>query len=154
MPAARKAGRGSTGERAVAAAAGGTSAASGVDTTVEPLSRLLPGEPAATEVARGLKGVIVAETEVGDVRGLEGFYHYRQYSAVELAEKRSLEDVWHLLIEGRLPDAGEKRALAGEVSPLPGPPSSGMGLPPAPGGGDPSPPPNPLPTPRSRPTGP
>ena len=28
----------------------------------------------------GLEGVIVAETEVGDVRGLEGFYHYRQYS--------------------------------------------------------------------------
>ena len=33
----------------------------------------------------GLKGVIVAETSVGDVRGTEGFYHYRQYDAVELA---------------------------------------------------------------------
>ena len=30
---------------------------------------------------RGLKGVVVADTELGDVRGLEGFYHYRQYSA-------------------------------------------------------------------------
>ncbi len=40
------------------------------------------------EVPRGLKGVVVADTEVGDVRGTEGFYHYRQYSAVELAERR------------------------------------------------------------------
>jgi CBS domain-containing protein len=40
-----------------------------------------------TDVPRGLKGVVVADTEVGDVRGSEGFYHYRQYSAVELAER-------------------------------------------------------------------
>ena len=37
------------------------------------------------DVPRGLKGVVVADTEIGDVRGSEGFYHYRQYSAVELA---------------------------------------------------------------------
>src|SRR5205809_7148709 len=52
---------------------------------------------------RGLKGVIVAETELGDVRGLEGFYHYRQYSAPELAAVRTFEDVWYLLFEGELP---------------------------------------------------
>ena len=34
---------------------------------------------------RGLAGVVVTDTELGDVRGREGFYHYRQYSAVELA---------------------------------------------------------------------
>ena len=33
----------------------------------------------------GLKGVVVAETALGDVRGGEGFYHYRQYAALELA---------------------------------------------------------------------
>jgi citrate synthase len=54
---------------------------------------------------RGLKGVIVADTELGDVRGLEGFYHYRQYSAPELATKRTFEDVWYLLFEGELPTA-------------------------------------------------
>ncbi len=54
------------------------------------------------EVPRGLKGVVVADTEVGDVRGNEGFYHYRQYSAVELAERRTLEDVWQLMIDGSL----------------------------------------------------
>lgn len=54
-------------------------------------------------VPPGLKGVEVTDTTIGDVRGLEGFYHYRQYSAVELAEIRSLEDVWQLLLDGTLP---------------------------------------------------
>ena len=40
---------------------------------------------APIDVPRGLAGVVVTETELGDVRGREGFYHYRQYSAVELA---------------------------------------------------------------------
>jgi citrate synthase len=71
-----------------------------------------------TDVPKGLEGVVVAETAVGDVRGLEGFYHYRQYSAVELAEKRSLEDVWFLVFEGRLPDATERRRFLEELAPL------------------------------------
>jgi citrate synthase len=71
--------------------------------------------PGAIEAPPGLEGVIVAETAVGDVRGGEGFYHYRQYDAVELASKRSLEDVWHLLFEGALPSAGERAAFAEEI---------------------------------------
>ncbi|MDQ6909427.1 MAG: citrate synthase/methylcitrate synthase [Actinomycetota bacterium] len=55
---------------------------------------------------------------MGDVRGQEGFYHYRQYNAVELAEKRSLEDVWHLLYEGHLPTAAERNAFVDEIRPL------------------------------------
>ena len=58
---------------------------------------------------------MVAETTIGDVRGKEGFFHYRQYSAVELAEKRSLEDVWHLLFRGELPDAAAAAAFGEEV---------------------------------------
>jgi citrate synthase len=70
-----------------------------------------------TEVPRGLKGVVVADTEVGDVRGQEGFYHYRQYSAVELAERRSIDDVWRLLIDGALPaTAAERDAFAAEIA--------------------------------------
>ena len=71
----------------------------------------------------GLEGVVVAETTIGDVRGQEGFFHYRQYSAVELAEKRSLEDVWHLLFRGELPDAtappGVRRRRCGASASLP-----------------------------------
>ena len=66
----------------------------------------------------GLDGVVVARTEVGDVRGREGYYHYRQYSAVELAERRSFEDVWHLMVHGRLPDAQESAEFARHVAAL------------------------------------
>jgi citrate synthase len=61
------------------------------------------------EVPPGLKGVAVTNTQIGDVRGLEGFYHYRQYSAIELAQQRSLEDVWQLLFDGDLPANGASR---------------------------------------------
>ncbi|HEV2759886.1 MAG TPA: citrate synthase [Acidimicrobiales bacterium] len=74
--------------------------------------------PGMIEAKRGLEGVVVAETEVGDVRGQEGFYHYRQYNAVELAEKRTLEDVWHLLYEGDLPSISEREAFAAEIRSL------------------------------------
>ena len=70
----------------------------------------------AIDVPAGLKGVVVAETALGDVRGREGFYHYRQYSAVELAQQRGLEDVWHLMFEGALPDPDGRAALAREVA--------------------------------------
>ena len=70
------------------------------------------------EVPRGLAGVIVTDTQVGDVRGEEGFYHYRQYNAVELAEKRTLEDVWVLMIDGYLPDAAQRAAFLAETTPL------------------------------------
>jgi citrate synthase len=57
----------------------------------------------------GLKGVVVSDTQVGDVRGEEGFYHYRQYSAIELAEQRPFEDVWQLMIDGALPETSVQR---------------------------------------------
>jgi citrate synthase len=50
----------------------------------------------------GLKGVVVADTEIGDVRGSEGFYHYREHSAVELARRASFESVWALVVDGEL----------------------------------------------------
>src|SRR5947208_943603 len=74
--------------------------------------------PGTLEAPKGLEGVVVAETAVGDVRGQEGFYHYRQYSAVDLCETRSLEDVWHLLFEGELPTAAQRRAFIDEIRPL------------------------------------
>jgi citrate synthase len=83
--------------------------------TLDPLPSLTPvGGPLIAP--RGLKGVVVTDTELGDVRGEEGFYHYRQYSAVELAEKRPLEDVWFLMFEGRLPSVAERAAFAAEIA--------------------------------------
>ena len=81
------------------------------------LARLATIGPA--DVPRGLKGVVVADTAVGDVRGNEGFFHYRQFSAVDLARTRPLEDVWQLLVDGALPATPEQRdAFAAEVGPL------------------------------------
>jgi citrate synthase len=83
------------------------------------IAMIQPAEAQAHEVPRGLEGVVVAETAVGDVRGLEGFYHYRQYSAVDLARSRPLEDVWRLLVDGALPATlAEREAFAAEVAPL------------------------------------
>jgi citrate synthase len=65
---------------------------------------------------RGLKGVIVADTVLGDVRGLEGFYHYRQYSAPELAAVRTFEDVWYLLFEGELPTIAAREEYARRIA--------------------------------------
>ncbi len=63
----------------------------------------------------GLRGVVVTDTAVGDVRGEEGRYHYRQYDATQLAERRSFEDVWYLLRRGALPSAAQSTAFATEV---------------------------------------
>jgi citrate synthase len=81
--------------------------------SIEPVT-----QPGTLEAPKGLAGVIVAETEVGDVRGQEGFYHYRQYSAIDLAEQRSLEDVWYLMFEGALPTAAEREAFLERVRPM------------------------------------
>lgn len=79
-------------------------------------SAAAPTEP--VQVPRGLAGVVVTETEIGDVRGYEGFYHYRQYSAVELAQNRGFEDVWHLMFHGELPDAEQSAAFAAQAASL------------------------------------
>jgi citrate synthase len=82
------------------------------------------GSAFTSELApRGLEGVAVAETAVGDVRGEEGFFHYRGYDATELARRCSFEQVWHLLVNGELPTDDELRtfsARAVEYRALPG----------------------------------
>ncbi|MFG2718409.1 citrate synthase/methylcitrate synthase [Streptomyces sp. NPDC048416] len=73
---------------------------------------------APVAVPRGLAGVVVTDTGLGDVRGREGFYHYRQYSAVELAQSRTFEDVWHLMFHGELPDAAARAAFTARTARL------------------------------------
>jgi citrate synthase len=95
-----------------------TSAPSSSAGSSGPASESAPGElPVPLVAPPGLKGVVVADTAIGDVRGAEGFFHYRQYSAVELAATRTFEDVWHLLLFGRLPDAVERESFLFATAP-------------------------------------
>jgi citrate synthase len=74
------------------------------------------GDGRGADAPAGLEGVVVAHTQLGDVRGLEGFYHYRQYDAIELNRRRSLEDVWHLFFRGHLPGRAEREAFQREIA--------------------------------------
>jgi citrate synthase len=74
----------------------------------------------------GLKGLIVAETAVGEVRGAEGFHHYRGRPAPELARSADLESVWSLLVEGEWPAGAARRAFAAEVAALRDVPSDAL----------------------------
>src|SRR5580693_1432860 len=49
------------------------------------VAQIRPSEEIGADIPRGLEGVVAAETSVGDVRGQQGFYHYRQYAATDLA---------------------------------------------------------------------
>ena len=64
------------------------------------------------EVPRGLANVAVTDTAISDVRGLEGYYQYREYSATELARTATLEEVWHLFLYGALPTPAERSSFA------------------------------------------
>ncbi|CAM5334802.1 citrate synthase [Leifsonia shinshuensis] len=68
------------------------------------------------DVPRGLTNVVAATTALGDVRGHEGFYHYRQYSAIDLARERSFEEAWYLLLFGELPAARELAAFRTRIA--------------------------------------
>ncbi|MEN3585255.1 citrate synthase [Streptomyces sp. ZYX-F-203] len=74
--------------------------------------------PGPVEVPPGLAGVVVTHTALGDVRGREGFYHYRQYSAVELASCLGFEDVWHLMFHGELPEEARREAFLAHTAGL------------------------------------
>ncbi|MBA3432014.1 MAG: citrate synthase/methylcitrate synthase [Actinobacteria bacterium] len=70
------------------------------------------------DAPKGLEGVVVSTTELGDVRGEEGFYHYRQFSAVDIAKKRTLEDAWYLMFEGELPTKSQRDEWIEQIRPL------------------------------------
>lgn len=63
----------------------------------------------------GLKGLVVADTRIGSVRGAQGYFHYRQYDATEVAANRSFEAVAHVLLHGHLPAAAEELALRAKL---------------------------------------
>lgn len=65
--------------------------------------------------ARGLEGIVAAETRIGDVRGAEGLLLYCGYDINELAGKVSYEEVIYLLWHDRLPNRLELDTLSHEL---------------------------------------
>ena len=72
--------------------------------------------PTANVAPPGLKGLIVADTKVGSVRGDEGWYHYRGRDATALARDHSFEAVAYLLLSGTLPDRAAEEAFRAELA--------------------------------------
>ena len=58
---------------------------------------------------RGLKGVIVADTELGDVRGSRASTTTASTRPPSSRQTRTFEDVWYLLFEGELPERRRAR---------------------------------------------
>ncbi len=68
--------------------------------------------------AKGLEGVVVAQTHISHVFGEEGRLVYRGYEIAELAGKATFEEVAHLLWKGHLPTKPELDALNQQMRPM------------------------------------
>jgi len=69
-----------------------------------------------TAAAEGLRGVVAAQSAIGDVNGEQGILIYQGYDIHDLAENSTFEEVIFLLWNGRLPKADELTALKAEIS--------------------------------------
>lgn len=69
------------------------------------------GTESSTAAAAGLRGVVAAQSAIGDVNGEEGILIYQGYDIHDLAEHSTFEEVVFLLWNGRLPKRGELEEL-------------------------------------------
>lgn len=68
----------------------------------------------STAAAAGLRGVVAAQSAIGDVNGEQGILIYQGYNIHDLAEHSTFEEVIFLLWNGRLPQARELEDLIHE----------------------------------------
>lgn len=61
----------------------------------------------STAASAGLRGVVAAQSSIGDVNGEQGILIYQGYNIHDLAEHSTFEEVVFLLWNGRLPDRQE-----------------------------------------------
>ncbi|OSM42748.1 citrate/2-methylcitrate synthase [Nesterenkonia sp. PF2B19] len=64
------------------------------------------------DVPRGLTNVAVTETRISRVRGHEGYYQYRDRSAIEMARTATFEEAWALLVCGTASEGATLRDVA------------------------------------------
>jgi citrate synthase len=65
----------------------------------------------STAATAGLRGVVAAQSAIGDVNGEQGILIYQGYDIHDLAEHSTFEEVIFLLWNGRLPKRDELEAL-------------------------------------------
>lgn len=65
--------------------------------------------------AAGLRGVVAAQSKIGDVDGEKGILIYQGYDIHDLAEHSTFEEVVYLLWNGRLPTQSELDAHTAEL---------------------------------------
>src|SRR5216110_872357 len=68
-----------------------------------------------TAAAEGLRGVVAAQSAIGDVNGEQGILIYQGYNIHDLAEHSTFEEVIFLLWHGRLPKSDELSELNAEI---------------------------------------
>ncbi len=65
----------------------------------------------STAASAGLRGVVAAQSAIGDVNGEQGILIYQGYNIHDLAENSTFEEVVYLLWNGRLPKRDELEDL-------------------------------------------
>ncbi len=71
---------------------------------------------AAAAASAGLRGVVAAQSAIGDVNGEEGILIYQGYDIHDLAEHSTFEEVIFLLWNGRLPKSDELADFKAKIS--------------------------------------
>ncbi len=69
----------------------------------------------SSAAAAGLRGVVAAQSSIGDVNGEQGILIYQGYDIHDLAEHATFEEVVYLLWHGDLPTAAELDTLKAEL---------------------------------------
>ena len=69
----------------------------------------------SSAAAAGLRGVVAAQSSIGDVNGEQGILIYQGYDIHDLAEHATFEEVVYLLWHGNLPTASELDTLKAEL---------------------------------------
>ena len=69
----------------------------------------------STAASAGLRGVVAAQSAIGDVNGEKGILIYQGYDIHDLAEHSTFEEVIFLLWNGRLPKQAELDELTSQI---------------------------------------
>jgi len=71
-----------------------------------------------TKISSGLEGIVACSTRLSDVDGNAGRLIFSGFNAVDLAKSKTVEEVWFLFHEGRLPTAEEAAAFKSKIEQL------------------------------------